>query len=98
MFQLPSVNVPILGVVENMSWFTPIENPERKYFLFGQGGGQKLASYGNTTLLGQVPLIQGIREGGDNGLPAFLNHQSDLIQPVFMEIAQSTVKIIKANN
>lgn len=91
MFQLPSVNVPIIGVVENMSWFTPAENPDRKYFLFGQGGGQKLASYGNTNVLGQVPLIQGIREGGDNGLPAYLNQQADLIQPAFNEIAKATL-------
>jgi len=97
MFQLPSVNVPILGVVENMSWFTPAENPERKYFLFGQGGGQKLATYGNTKLLGQVPIVQGIREGGDNGLPAFIGDHSDLIQPLFKEMALSTLNIVNAH-
>jgi ATP-binding protein involved in chromosome partitioning len=94
MFQLPSVNVPIIGVVENMSWFTPAENPERKYYLFGQGGGQKLASYGNTVLLGQVPLIQRIREGGDEGLPAFLNHTSDLIQPVFNQMVSEILETL----
>ena len=98
MFQLPSVNVPIIGVVENMSWFTPAENPDRKYYLFGQGGGQKLAAYGNTKVLGQVPLIQGIREGGDNGSPAFLNYQSDIIQPVFTEMANVMVHIINENS
>ena len=98
MFQLPSVNVPIIGVVENMSWFTPAENPDRKYYLFGQGGGQKLAAYGNTKVLGQVPLIQGIREGGDNGSPAFLNYQSDIIQPVFTEMANVMVHSINENS
>jgi ATP-binding protein involved in chromosome partitioning len=98
MFQLPSVNVPIIGVVENMSWFTPAEYPENKYFLFGKGGGQKLADYGQTKVLGQVPLIQGIREGGDNGLPAFINNHSDIIQPLFMEMANSMVYIINKNN
>ncbi|HMQ63539.1 MAG TPA: Mrp/NBP35 family ATP-binding protein [Flavilitoribacter sp.] len=72
MFFLPQVNVPILGVVENMSWFTPAELPENKYYLFGQGGGQKLARMANSVLLGQIPLVQGVREGGDTGKPIIL--------------------------
>ena len=65
MFLLPSVNVPILGVIENMSWFTPKELPENKYYIFGEGGGKKMAKLSNSVLLGQVPLVQGIRESGD---------------------------------
>lgn len=69
MFLLPNVNVPILGVVENMSWFTPVDLPDRRYELFGKGGGKKLAREAKSVLLGQIPLVQGIGEGGDSGVP-----------------------------
>ncbi len=69
MFLLSSVNVPILGVVENMSWFTPKELPDNKYYIFGKGAGKKLAYASQSILLGQVPLIQSVREGGDEGKP-----------------------------
>lgn len=69
MFMLPNVNVPVLGVVENMAWFTPAELPENKYFLFGQGGGKILAQKAGTVLLGQVPLVQAVMEGSDQGVP-----------------------------
>ena len=72
MFMLPNVNVPILGVVENMSWFTPEELPDNKYYLFGKGGGAKLAEKAESVLLGQVPLVQGVREAGDAGKPIVL--------------------------
>lgn len=70
MFFMPSVNVPILGVVENMSWFTPEELPDNKYYIFGKGGGEKLAKAAECKVLGQLPLIQSVREGGDEGKPA----------------------------
>jgi len=76
MFLLDHVNVPILGVVENMSWFTPSELPDNKYFLFGQGGGRELAARCNTKLLGQLPLIQSIQENGDSGKPQILQEGS----------------------
>lgn len=69
MFLMPNVEVPILGVVENMSWFTPAELPDNKYYIFGQGGGKKLADLAESTLLAQIPLVQSVREGGDNGQP-----------------------------
>lgn len=69
MFQLPNIGVPIIGVVENMSWFTPAELPDNKYFIFGEGGGKTLAKQSNSVLLGQIPLVQGLRESGDNGAP-----------------------------
>jgi ATP-binding protein involved in chromosome partitioning len=72
MFLLPNINVPIIGVVENMSWFTPEELPDNKYYIFGQGGGKTLAKQANAVLLGQIPLVQSIREGGDNGTPIAL--------------------------
>lgn len=97
MFLLPSVNVPILGVVENMAWFTPEDLPERKYFIFGQGAGQQLAQMSETVLLGQVPIVQGIREGGDRGKPVVTNPQS-IVAQAFVEIAKNTVKQVEVRN
>ena len=73
MFKLDSINVPILGIVENMAWFTPEELPDNKYFIFGKGGAEFLANKYKTELLGQVPLVQSVREGGDRGKPALLD-------------------------
>jgi ATP-binding protein involved in chromosome partitioning len=97
MFLLPSVNVPILGVVENMAWFTPEDLPERKYFLFGEGGGKKLAQMAETVLLGQVPIVQGIREGGDSGKPIVSNPQS-IVSQAFMKIAENTARQVAVRN
>jgi len=69
MFQGDKVNVPVLGLIENMSWFTPAELPENKYYLFGKEGGLRLAKELDVPLLGQIPLVQSIREGGDAGKP-----------------------------
>lgn len=97
MFLMPSVNVPILGVVENMSWFTPAELPDNKYFIFGEGGGKKLAMLSESLLLGQVPLVQGIREGGDSGKPIVLNEKHPS-KSVFLEIAQNTLRQVAKRN
>lgn len=97
MFLLPSVNVPILGVVENMAWFTPEDLPERKYFLFGEGGGKQLAQMSESVLLGQVPIVQGVREGGDSGKPAMLDSQSPVAQ-AFMKIAENTARQVAVRN
>jgi ATP-binding protein involved in chromosome partitioning len=72
MFQLENINIPVLGIVENMSWFTPAELPENKYFIFGKEGAMQLAEELKVPLLGQVPLVQSIREAGDVGRPAIL--------------------------
>ena len=69
MFRNAKVNVPILGLIENMAWFTPAELPENKYYIFGRDGGKRLADELNIPLLGQIPLVQSIREGGDEGTP-----------------------------
>jgi ATP-binding protein involved in chromosome partitioning len=74
MFRLDSVNVPVLGIVENMSWFTPDELPDNKYYIFGKDGAAKLAEELNVKLLGQIPLVQSIRESGDVGRPAVLQN------------------------
>lgn len=97
MFRLPSVNVPILGVVENMSWFTPAELPDNKYYIFGQGGGKKLAKESNSMLLGQVPIVQGVREGGDSGKPALLGDYP-VVKDAFTQIAINTVRQLNLRN
>ncbi len=97
MFLLPNVNVPILGVVENMSWFTPEELPNNKYFLFGQGGGKKLAKMSKSVLLGQVPMVQGIREAGDNGKPAILEEDS-ISSQAFTKVAENVARQVALRN
>jgi len=97
MFMLPSVNVPILGVVENMSWFTPAELPNNKYFIFGQGGGKHLAKASESMLLGQIPLVQSVREGGDNGKPAILNSENP-VSEAFKKVAQNTIRQVAVRN
>lgn len=98
MFLLPSVNVPILGVVENMAWFTPRELPENRYYIFGQGGGKRLAQMSNSILLGQIPLIQGIRESGDDGVPAVLSSEENEVKEAFMQVAQNTMRQVALRN
>ena len=77
MFRNPSVDKPILGLVENMSWFTPEELPDNRYYIFGKGGGQRMAAKYDIPLLGQIPIVQSIREGGDSGEPAALSARPD---------------------
>lgn len=72
MFQLPNINVPVLGIVENMAYFTPAELPDNKYYIFGKEGGVRLAESLDVKLLGQIPLVQSICEAGDVGRPAIL--------------------------
>lgn len=72
MFQLPAINVPVVGIVENMSWFTPAELPDNKYYLFGKDGAKNLAEELKVPFLGHLPLVQSIREAGDAGRPAIL--------------------------
>ena len=92
MFFLESVAVPVLGVVENMSYFTPAELPDNKYYLFGRGGGKTLAKRSNSMLLGQIPLVQSIREGGDNGRPAFLNQEDPVTRAAWLEVAKNVAR------
>ena len=72
MFMNEKINVPVLGLIENMAWFTPAELPNNRYYIFGKDGGKQLAEELNIPLLGQVPLVQSIREGGDEGTPIAL--------------------------
>jgi ATP-binding protein involved in chromosome partitioning len=91
MFEMLPTKIPMLGVVENMSWFTPAELPDAKYYIFGQGGGQKMADKIGVGLLGQVPLVQGVREGGDTGMPAVLDDMNPA-KEVFLTIAKQVAQ------
>lgn len=98
MFLLPNINVPILGVVENMSWFTPAELPNNKYYIFGEGGGMSLAKKANSMLLGQLPLIQAIREGGDKGSPASSLQSNGDSSQYFEKITDHFVQQVNTRN
>lgn len=91
MFTNDKVNVPILGLVENMAWFTPAELPENKYYIFGREGAKRLAEEMNVPLLGQIPLVQSICEGGDNGLPVALDEHS-ITGRAFIQLAANVVE------
>jgi len=97
MFRMEGMDIPILGVVENMSWFTPAELPENKYYLFGQGGGSALAEEFDVPVLGQIPLVQSIREGGDYGNPAVL-HDDAITSKAFRDLATNTERQIAIKN
>ena len=91
MFQSDSINVPVLGIIENMAYFTPAELPENKYYIFGQEGAKNLAEDLEVPFLGEVPIVQSIREAGDYGRPAALQTASPL-EKVFEEIARNVVQ------
>lgn len=97
MFLLDNVNVPVLGVVENMSWFTPEELPGSKYKIFGEGGGKRLAKLSNSMLLGQVPLVMSVREGGDSGVPVAAQDGHPL-NDTWKDIALKTVRQVHIRN
>jgi ATP-binding protein involved in chromosome partitioning len=92
MFQMPNIQVPVLGLVENMAWFSPLELPENKYFIFGEGGAARLAQELKVPLLAQIPLVQGIRESGDRGLPAALD-DSNPASFYFRDLAVSVMEL-----
>jgi len=97
MFAGKQVNVPVLGLVENMAWFTPEELPDNKYYIFGKDGCKQLAEKSGLPLLGQIPLVQSIREGGDEGSPVALNMDS-IIGKAFGELAQAVVDGVEERN
>ncbi len=97
MFQLPSINVPVLGIVENMSYFSPPEEPEKRYHIFGKDGAKKLAEELEVPLLGEIPLVQGICESGDSGTPAVL--QDNTPQAIaYMEMARKVAQQVSIQN
>jgi ATP-binding protein involved in chromosome partitioning len=97
MYRNEKVNVPILGLVENMAWFTPAELPENRYYIFGKEGCRQLAEEMQVPLLAQIPLVQGICESGDNGQPAALSSET-MTGLAFINLAQSVVTVVNRRN
>ncbi len=97
MFLMDSINVPLLGVVENMSYFTPAELPDNKYYIFGKNGGRTLAEQFNTPFLGEIPLVQSISDAGDEGKPIILQ-ESHAMGKAFMEIAEKVAQQVAIQN
>jgi ATP-binding protein involved in chromosome partitioning len=96
MFESPGILVPVLGLVENMAWFTPAELPENKYYLFGKEGAKHLAEERGLRLLGQIPVVQSICDGGDSGEPVALNPDS-ITGAAFMQLAREVVEAVEEN-
>src|ERR1700749_4778049 len=104
MFMMDAINVPLLGIVENMSYFTPAELPENKYYIFGQGGGERLANLLDVPFLGEIPLVKSISDSGDAGEPIVLDEYSvqskafiDMAKRVAQQVSISNAKILDAN-
>ncbi|MFL9483735.1 Mrp/NBP35 family ATP-binding protein [Chitinophagaceae bacterium LWZ2-11] len=97
MFAQAQINVPIIGLVENMAYFTPAELPDNKYYIFGKEGGKRLADEYDLPFLGQIPIVQSIREGGDNGIPAMIG-EDELSQKAFRDFASLAVRNIAMRN
>ena len=92
MFRTASINRPIFGLVENMAWFTPEEHPDEKYYIFGKDGGSEMAGRFGIDLIGQIPLVQSIRESGDAGEPVALGTRPDSL--AFLELARKLVEAV----
>jgi ATP-binding protein involved in chromosome partitioning len=97
MFGQAQMNIPIIGLVENMSYFTPQELPENKYYIFGKDGGKRLADEYDIPFLGQIPLVQSIREGGDEGVPVMVSDDA-VTKKAFQEFASVVVRSIAMRN
>lgn len=94
MFKLDSINVPVLGMIENMAWFTPAELPDNKYYIFGRDGAKNLADGMGVPFLGQIPLVQGVREAGDAGRPAVFQENTPTAK-AFEELVSTFVEQVK---
>lgn len=97
LFTNDKVNVPVLGLVENMAWFTPAELPQNRYYLFGKEGVKRLAEEMNVPLLGQIPIVQSICDGGDSGRPVALDERT-LTGQAFADLAQQVVEAVQRRN
>lgn len=97
MFSQPGLKVPVIGLVENMSYFTPAELPDNKYYIFGKEGGRKLADEFDIPFLGEIPLVQSIREGGDIGVPVMIG-DDEISKKAFMEFSENAIRGISMRN
>lgn len=89
MFRHPQVNVPVLGIIENMSWFTPKELPDNRYYIFGRGGAKRYAAECDAPFLGEIPVIQSIMQGSDEGRPSSLDDAQ--VEQHYREVAAHIV-------
>jgi len=97
MFKQDNINVPVLGIIENMSYFTPAELPDNKYYIFGKDGAKILAENIDTEFLGEIPLVQSIRESGDVGHPVALQEDSPL-EEAFRDVTKNMLtQLVKRN-
>lgn len=97
MFKQPQINIPILGIVENMAYFTPAELPENKYYIFGKNGAKQMAEQFDLPFLGEIPIVQSIREGGDMGIPAVMGDEP-VTSKAFTELAQRIAQNVAIRN
>ena len=97
MFKQSQINVPILGIVENMAYFSPAELPNNKYYIFGKGGARKMAEQFELPFLGEIPLVQSIREGGDSGVPAVIDDEP-VAKKAFIDLAKRVAQNIAIRN
>lgn len=97
MFLAPAIGVPVLGVVENMAYFSPPELPDNRYYIFGEGGGQALATEFGIPLLGQIPIVEGIRSGGDTGTPVATD-SATILGEAFQRLARSLAQQVSIRN
>ena len=97
MFKLEQINVPVLGMIENMAYFTPAELPNNKYYIFGENGLKDLATEQNLPLLGEIPLVQSVREAGDAGRPAVLQENTPQAK-AFMDFAENVIAQVNLRN
>ena len=97
MFKLEQINVPVLGMIENMAYFTPAELPNNKYYIFGENGLKNLAKEQNLPLLGEIPLVQSVREAGDAGRPAVLQENTPQAK-AFMDFAENVIAQVNLRN
>jgi ATP-binding protein involved in chromosome partitioning len=97
MFKQPQINVPVLGIIENMAYFTPDELPENKYYIFGKDGGKELAAKFDVPLLGEIPIVQSIREAGDEGRPIMMDENS-IASQAFKKAAEALAQQLAIRN
>jgi len=97
MFMMNAINVPVLGIVENMSYFTPAELPENKYYIFGKGGGKSLSDKFDVPFLGEIPLVQSISEAGDGGKPVIMQDENPM-SAAFLEVAERVAQQVAIHN
>ena len=97
MFQMPGINIPVLGVIENMAYFTPDELPDNKYYIFGKGGAAELAAEYDVPVLGQLPLFQSLVDEADTGTPGMVQ-QDGKLKAEFIQIAEKVAQQIAILN